>query len=97
MCAKWRSCITCNACAQNGDHASHALHAYHAPSHTCEHLYREREGKHVRLDSEGGASLEEEIPFAEEGDADKVVENEAPQTKPRQSKVSISIKCVLRL
>ena len=46
--------------------------------------------KHVRLDSEGGASLEEEIPFAEERDADKVVETEVPQTKPRQSKVNIS-------
>jgi hypothetical protein len=43
--------------------------------------------KHVRLDSEGGASLEDEIPFTEDGDADKVVENEAPQTKPRQGKV----------
>ena len=53
--------------------------------------------KHVRLDSEGGASLEEEIPFAEEGDADKVMENEAPQTKPRQSKVRISVKCISRL
>lgn len=41
--------------------------------------------KHVRLDAEGGASLEEESALAE-GNAEKPVENMTPAAKPRQSK-----------